>query len=95
MGNVLGSHRIRAKSSTDEWWLMVALGPGFLGGFLLRVLLGEPAWIVIGWVLACLAAASAGTTWFWVRHGTAHLSFLAIYLAMAVAAVIIGFAGLR
>jgi len=83
VGHLEGSHRIRARSSTDEWWLGLALGPGLLGGGLLRLLFGEEYWIATGWSITWLLLASAGTVWFWARDRTAHVFFLAVYLAMA------------
>ena len=90
MNRMDGSYRIRASSSTDEWWLALALGPGLLGGCVLRFLLGEGFWIVAGWITAWLLLASAGTLWFWARDRTAHLFFVGVYLLVALLVVVLG-----
>ena len=95
MDHLEGSHRIRASSSTDEWWLALALGPGLLGGFALRLLFGGAHWLVTLWTLVCLFFAAVGTLWFWARHRTAHLFFLGIYLALAVLVVVLGLVARR
>jgi hypothetical protein len=71
-------------------WLALALGPGLIGGCLLRFLLGEGFWIVGGWTITWLLVASAGTLWFWARSRTAHISFLALYFAVAVIVFVLG-----
>jgi len=90
VGHLEGSHRIRAASSTDEWWLGLALGPGLVGGCVVRLLFPELHWIVTLWTIACLFIASAGTIWFWARSRTAHLFFLGVYLALAVLVIVLG-----
>ena len=78
------SRHNRFDTSTDEKWLALAVGPGLLGGCLLRLVLGEAVWVVASWTLVWLLAAGAGTAWSWMRHQNAHLVFLVIYLALAV-----------
>jgi hypothetical protein len=84
-----GSYRIRADSSTDEWWLLLVLGPGFLGGCLLRLLLKQSFVIVAGWMIVWLLIASVGTIWYWARDRTAHLRFLAFYAVVAIIVIIL------
>lgn len=90
-----GSHRIRASSSTDEWWLALALGPGLLGGCVLRMLLGEGFWIVTGWITIWFLIASAGTLWFWARDRTAHIFFAGVYMVLLFLVVILGIVAWR
>ena len=89
MGHLEGSHRIRTASSTDEWWLTLALGPGLVGGSVLRLIFPEARWIVALWTIACLFLASVGTLWFWARSRTAHLFFVGVYFALAVLVVVL------
>jgi hypothetical protein len=90
MSRLDGSYRIRASSSTDEWWLALALGPGVLGGCVLRLLLGEGFWVVTGWTTFWLLVASVGTLWFWARHGTAHVFFVGVYMVVALLVFVLG-----
>lgn len=89
VGRLDGSHRIRADSSTDELWLLLVLGPGFLGGCFLRLLLNQSFVLVAGWMILWVIVASVGTIWFWMRHRTAHLRFLGFYAAVAVIVILL------
>ena len=84
-----GSYRIRADSSTDERWLLLVLGPGFLGGSLLRLLLKQSFAIVAVWMIVWLLIASAGTIWYWARDRKAHLRFLAFYGVVAIIVIVL------
>ena len=77
----------RPDHSTDERWLALALGPGLLGGFLVRLIFRDTIWIGAGWTVGWLLVASGGTTWSWKRDHSAHLHFLLIYAALATGVV--------
>jgi len=95
VGHLEGSYRIRGRSSTDEWWLALVLGPGLLGGGLLRFFFGLGVWIAGGWTVACLLVASAGTLWFWSRARAAHLFFVPVYVTVALLVTVLGIVARR